>query len=506
MSGFSVKLVELGSAINEIKDAERSFADLQTLIDLECEKIPTSIKKSLNIGNRLKNAASNGSILKTKVSKSADTMYLLSEKYFGCEKKVVDYEGTLEKHANYASVADEFTKGCAEIVEGIDWGAKIGSSKEFTEKIVNLFNMPISIIPKGVKEKIAGLIALQDRKWLNKLMEYNKDGVIEDSYLHSLLQFKDDKTGNKIDLIGEEGKYSFGLATGSLAITSFIAKVESENYTGYLLKKKEKIEYSAKAGYNFSETNDKINKKIKDSGLSHETESDYNGYYKDGKKIDAEDAPDFYKKQATLFEFGLEGSKSSSLFEDSWEYEYGKVESTVGKAEAHAFIKAGGYVVGKDGKRYFSPGVSAEVGASYTALELSADGHIGDEMLGLDGKLTFTAGKAEGKVGTNIILKDENGNYNPQISGEFSVEAIAGEVEGKIGLNVLGGEVNAKASVNVGVGAHAKVGFKNGVFKVDIGASLGLGFSLKADINVGGMVNTVVGKAKSAWKWVKSLF
>ena len=104
MSGFSVKLVELGSAINEIKEVERSFAGLQTLIDSECGKIPTSIKKSLNIGNRLKNAASNGSVLKTKVSKSADTMYLLHEKYFGCEKKVIGYEGTLEKHASKLSL------------------------------------------------------------------------------------------------------------------------------------------------------------------------------------------------------------------------------------------------------------------------------------------------------------------------------------------------------------------------------------------------------------------
>lgn len=53
-------------------------------------------------------------------------------------------------------------------------------------------------------------------------------------------------------------------------------------------------------------------------------------------------------------------------------------------------------------------------------------------------------------------------------------EATAAELEGSLGVNVLGGEVGVSGSVSVGVGAHADVGYKDGVFKFDIGASIGL--------------------------------
>lgn len=61
-----------------------------------------------------------------------------------------------------------------------------------------------------------------------------------------------------------------------------------------------------------------------------------------------------------------------------------------------------------------------------------------------------------------------------------------------------------KGSVKVGVGAHADIGMKDGVIKCEIGASLGVGFDVGFEVDVGGMVNTVADAAKSAWEGFKS--
>ena len=87
----------------------------------------------------------------------------------------------------------------------------------------------------------------------------------------------------------------------------------------------------------------------------------------------------------------------------------------------------------------------------------------------------------------------------PQFGASAKAEATAAELEGSLGVNVLGGEVGVSGSVSVGVGAHADVGYKDGVFKFDIGASIGLGGSVGSEVDIGGMVDTVCDAAESAW-------
>lgn len=72
-----------------------------------------------------------------------------------------------------------------------------------------------------------------------------------------------------------------------------------------------------------------------------------------------------------------------------------------------------------------------------------------------------------------------------------------------MGLNVLGGEVGVSGSGSVGIGAHADVGYKDGVLKFDIGASVGLGVSVGAEIDIGGMVDTICDTVESAWNGLK---
>ena len=45
--------------------------------------------------------------------------------------------------------------------------------------------------------------------------------------------------------------------------------------------------------------------------------------------------------------------------------------------------------------------------------------------------------------------------------------------------------------VNIGVGAHANVGIKEGKFKVDVGASIGLGVNIGFEVDVSGTANYI---------------
>ena len=184
--------------------------------------------------------------------------------------------------------------------------------------------------------------------------------------------------------------------------------------------------------------------------------------------------------------------------------DWGKVDVTVGEAEAHTGVSAGLYVIGADGEKKFSPGVNAEVGASVTALEVGWENQLlGDENFGLNADAKVTVGKAEAKADATAQIFGDDGKLDVQLGASAKAEAIAAEAEASAGVNVLGGEVGVKGSVNVGVGAHADVGYRDGIFKVDIGASLGIGASVAFDVDVGGMVDTISDASTAAWDGIK---
>lgn len=181
-----------------------------------------------------------------------------------------------------------------------------------------------------------------------------------------------------------------------------------------------------------------------------------------------------------------------------------KVDVVAGNAEAHANVSSDLFTTNNDGEKIFNPRVVAEVGASVTALEAKWDKQwAGNEMLGINSKTDVTVGKASAEASAGVQLFDENGEIDPQLGVNASLEAIAAEASGSVGLNVLGGEVAAKGSVNFGIGAHADVGYKDGVLKCDIGASLGVGVSAGIEVDVGGMVDTTCDLASSAMEFAK---
>ncbi len=176
------------------------------------------------------------------------------------------------------------------------------------------------------------------------------------------------------------------------------------------------------------------------------------------------------KKEGSLLHFGKDGD-----VETDWgSYTY---SADFMKAETHmsAEVTMGG--------------INAEIGMSLTAFTAEAAGQLGNDMLGVHGKADVEVGKVEltGKAGFGIW--DSDGNFAPTAKVKLSAEAIAAEASLTAGIDLAGTKVDVKGSVNFGVGAHMDVGFEDGKLSLDLGASLGVGGSVKLDIDVSGTLD-----------------
>lgn len=324
-----------------------------------------------------------------------------------------------------------------------------------------------------------------------------------------------------LSFLGEEYRKELNKVFGSKSFASYFAKYASENGEAYLGKKEYKVSDEMKSAPLTGLTKDQekgaeewLKEKGKRRDLKDETfyqDKDGNLYNSEGKQIDKDGNlvengktinpkdHDPLKREATLLEASREASVSKSIFEGKYKYGEGnEISAKVGNAEAHASLAAGLYVLDGNGNKIFSPGVDAEVGTSVTALEVDwKQQWVGDKNLGLNTDAKVTVGKAEAQASATGQIFGKDGKLNVQAGVKGSAEAIAAKAEGKVGLNVAGGEVSAKGGVQVGIGAHADVGYRNGVIKCDVGAAIGVGVSLDVEVDVGGMVNTVVGKARS---------
>lgn len=242
---------------------------------------------------------------------------------------------------------------------------------------------------------------------------------------------------------------------------------------------------------------------------------DENGVYhnvinakKDSEEEKTYDEVSSLNKEATFLSVGTSASVSawSKSTEGSQGNASGSYEISAFKANTNADAYAGLYSYSEDGKKHFAPGFGAEVGVGFSALTGSAQGKLGDEYFGAYGNVEGSIGKVDAKSSVNVGLVDKNGRINPQVAAEFSAEALAAEAKASGGITVAGTDIGVTGGVNFGVGAHANIGLKDGKFSVDVGASLGIGVSLKLDVDFSGTVSAVSDMASSAWNGFKNLF
>lgn len=340
----------------------------------------------------------------------------------------------------------------------------------------------------------------------------------EDSYTFGSAVVKATQGDSELVLSGTEGSIDLNKYFGGMSLAAYAMKWKTKHTEHYFYKLEESVESGLKFGSGMKDIEDYIYRGDKDhknvmKGIEEWLKSQGNPKKKektwfedeDGNLVKDDDAPNFYDSDFTLGEIDVTIGDEASLYEGSYELlEDGKLDVVVGKAEAHSSISGGFYVVNSDGKRLFSPGVKAEIGTSITGFDVKWEHQaVGDENLGINYDVGVTALKAEAKADVGAQLFNEDGKLDMQFGASASAEAILAEAEGSVGANVLGGEIAASAGVNFGVGAHADVGFRDGVFKCDVGASLGVGVSFDVEIDVGGMVDTVYGAASSAWDDLK---
>ena len=220
------------------------------------------------------------------------------------------------------------------------------------------------------------------------------------------------------------------------------------------------------------------------------------------------------KRVKTLLEVGVDRSHENSVAHKDIAWKNGANELDVNidalKGESHASLKMGLYKskVNKDGSvsEYLEPGVAAEIGLSATALSMDASYTHGTDDLNVTVNGNVAVGKIAGEAKGQLGWVD--GKFAAGIDG--SVEANLVEASGDVGVNVFGMKGSVGGSVNVGIGGHAKVGYYDGVISLDIGASIGVGASVRANIDVSGVVDTVkkvnslIGNCKSALQKFKS--
>jgi len=366
---------------------------------------------------------------------------------------------------------------------------------------VDILNYVSWLADNDKYESFAAVSAHYNEIYINLLNYISEQSEDNTTFAASLVKISNGEID--FNVLGIEYSDTIGKLFGGTSFTIYAAQYKSEHTEQYFAKLEASEKDNIKALDDFSELNDGIKDKLKNANLS--LEEKYKSYSKDGIKINDEDAPTFYDKKLTLAELKKQIGLSASLYDGTFDIgEDGKLNVVVGNAEVHASISGGFYVVGKNKEKKFSPGVNAEIGASVTALEIDWEQQLlGNEYFGLNTEVNLTVGKAEAKADIGAHLYDEDGKLDIQLGASASAEVIAAELDGSIGVNILGGEVGLNGSVNFGIGAHADVGYKDGVFKFDVGASFGLGISVGAEIDVGGMVDTVCDAASSAWNDLK---
>lgn len=171
------------------------------------------------------------------------------------------------------------------------------------------------------------------------------------------------------------------------------------------------------------------------------------------------------------------------------------------KLKSNAEIYGGLYYIDEQtGERKLRAAVGAEAGFTLSGLTAEQKLQLGSSFLGA----YLTTEETIGRIGANgsfvMGLRDAEGNFNPTAHAKLQAEAILAEISAKGGAKVLGTDIGVKGSVNFGVGAHAEFGLKDGKLSMDIGASLGIGGSVKLEIDFSGTIDAIKGKAKAIWQ------
>jgi len=181
---------------------------------------------------------------------------------------------------------------------------------------------------------------------------------------------------------------------------------------------------------------------------------------------------------------------------------YIKGKAAVGYGEYDMGVYGGLYGYDKDGKVVLAPGVRAEIGGSVSLLHADAEGSYDFGMIEVGASGSVDVAKVGGKGEVQLGWVDGKFAANAGVEAEALLFEAKGSVSG--GNDYVG--VKATGSVQVGVGVSADVGYHDGVFSLELGAALGIGFSGKVELDLGGTIDAVSDAAVSIAEGAADLY
>lgn len=326
---------------------------------------------------------------------------------------------------------------------------------------------------------------------LNYILKTGKED--DNSFAHELL----DNQENGKSALGEEAQQLLIGLFGGMPIAQYLSAYQTK-YTTEYFKTASEISSSFSSGSLTDKVNDAMDDYLKSKG-KFDKFSDTEYTDKDGNALKDYDDKGRFDRDG-VFDVSVNGKFESSLL--SGEVDFGNgitMSGDIGKTEIYGELSGGLWAKDEDGNVVFRPGVNAEIGASITAISGKVDAAWESEHVSLGGSIEAAAGRVAGNAKGQMQLFSEDGSIDPSVNVKAEAELIAAEVEAKGSLEVLGVEATGSVGVNFGVGAHAEIGYSDGVFKFDVGASLGLGISFDFEIDVGGAID-------SCKSWFTGLF
>lgn len=389
------------------------------------------------------------------------------------------------------------------------------------EKTLKGLYQEVENVRTGLTFKIAGQQAIASRlrtaaEQINK--EAVSTGAMRSGLMEVISRYEQTESGN-LDRVGAEKTAVQKAAEEAVRIIRGLVSYEipigicdilgpGGGYPGWLLglvANGESMKGESEAGFQSKTTvdlkkafkdGDGFFKKVSDFEDAHSEDAGTKFYYdpktKEIIKVDEKDKDalaEFQKHNkgtipVDLRVAGVGTSGSISGFNLSGETEPGGIGGAEGSIDVSK-------VEGNASAYIGMLGIGASAGASFTAFNAEERAYLGNEDLQVYEKVSVSAGKVGADVGASIGLVDKEGKINPSAYVGVSGEAIVGEVSGSVGVKALGADVAVKGSLNYGIGGHANVGLHDGKFSVDVGASLGVGASVKLDIDVSGTVEAV---------------
>lgn len=412
-------------------------------------KIKAEYGAMISAADRLRNSAKNVSSMYDEVTRILKNMPLSTNYYRGVQSKMLLQSESIQQTGKKLETAAGAVEQIVSMYKAADLAAANGTAVAYAKANANILG------------GMAGLF--DDKSWLEKVT-----GIVNGKMTISKM--------NGMAILG-------GLAFASPALTLMgLYGLIDDNKSYENSEGKIKLPNGDFDGGIFENFNDKIKDKLTKKGLYKEKSSD------------------MLSKDFEILSVGGEKSVSLLHFEGSHEGERFSAKGSVD-------VLTAGYTAGaglgkfsykdKDGNDVSAYGVFGEASVNAAAAKAEGEVRYGSDAFGVyakgDAKVLSGAANAECAVGWS--------SKGLQAKVGLGAEANLAEVSASTGIRVAGTDVGVKASAKVGVGAKADVGFKDGKFTFDVGASLGVGFELGFDVDVSDTIDFISEKSKTFESW-----